>query len=105
MWAVVRSFFPRVDVNLIWVSMRDGDTIYKHRMVEPRRWENQVYDLAKDPGETANLHDPEDPRHRQMAAELAQYKARLVARAPDPEDGALPSQEEGDLLRDLGYIR
>jgi len=104
-WAVMRSYYPRVDVNLIWVSMRDGDMVYKHRKVEPERWEYQAFDLAKDPGETTNLYNPEDPRHRKMALALAQYKARLVAQAAGPQEGALPLQQEGDLLRDLGYIR
>lgn len=107
-WAVARGFFPQVDRELMWVSMRDGDTIYKHQKVDPDSWELQVFDLARDPGETTNLYDPDDPGHVEMAEKLADYKARLVTgdspvRRVDPTQ--LPEKEEAELLRGLGYIQ
>ena len=95
-------------MNLIWVSIRDGDTVYKSKKVEGDRWGNQVFDLAVDPGETTNLHDPANPRHSEMAASLADYKARLVAKSSQFGGGdptQLPEEKEAELLRDLGYIR
>ena len=107
-WAVARGFFPRVDVNLIWVSIRDGDVVYKREKVEADRWKFRVFDLSRDPGETTNLYDPEDPRHVEMAAALVGYKARLVDRYLEPttrDTGQLRQEQEAELLRELGYIR
>ena len=92
----------------IWVSFRDGDTVYKHQKVDANRWEHQVFDLVKDPGEARNLHDPANLRHREMALALAEYKARLVKNHPQgsgPDRNQLPGEKEAELLRDLGYIR
>ncbi|MEN8181683.1 MAG: hypothetical protein ABFS46_04005, partial [Myxococcota bacterium] len=107
-WAVARSYFPRIDVGLVWVSIRDEDIVYKHQKVEEGRWEMQVFDLASDPGETRNLYDPGDVIHTAMAGALEDYKARLVEHYPEPGSetpGQLPRQNEAELLRSLGYIR
>lgn len=107
-WAVARGFFPRIDVNLIWVSIRDGDTVYKRKKVSGDRWGIQVFDLATDPGETENLYDPENPGHSAMAAALEIYKARLVESYPQAgprKSLQVPEDKEAALLRALGYIR
>ena len=107
-WSVARGFFPEVDVNLIWVTLRDGDTVYKHKKVDGDRWGIQVFDLAKDPGEKTDLYEPENPRHAEMVAALRDYKARLVEAYPRSRAGdrpQLPEDEEAELLRELGYIR
>jgi arylsulfatase A-like enzyme len=107
-WAVARGLFPRVDVNLIWVSIRDGDTVYKSKKVGGDRWGNQVFDLAADPAERIDLHDPANPRHSEMAASLASYKARLVGKSSQSAGGdpsQLPEEKEAELLKGLGYIR
>jgi arylsulfatase A-like enzyme len=107
-WAIARGFFPRIDVNLIWVSIRDGDMVYKHQKITPEEWEHQVFDLARDPGESVNLFDPADSQHSAMVIALADYKARLVEqhRLDDPEGGTqLPADKEAEMLRSLGYIR
>ena len=106
--AVARGFFPRIDRELMWVSMRDGDTVYKHQKLDADSWGIQVFDLAADPGETTNLYDSEDPRHAEMAAQLADYKARLVAGhspAGRVDPTLLPEEVEAELLRRLGYIQ
>ncbi len=102
------GFFPRIDRELMWVSMRDGDTVYKHQKLDADRWGIQVFDLAVDPGETTNLYDPEDPGHAEMAGQLAAYKTRLVASPGPPgrdDRKQLPEREEAELLRALGYIQ
>lgn len=107
-WGVARGFFPRVDPKLIWVSMRDGDMVYKREEIEADRWEFRVFDLASDPGETTNLYDPENPRHVEMAAALMDYKARLVEGyrgSAEGETRQLRQEQEAELLRGLGYIR
>ncbi len=92
----------------MWVRIQDRDTVYKHQKVDTDSWGIQVFDLAVDPGETTNLYDPDDPRHAEMAGQLAAYKSRLVA-SPGPagrvDRPRLPEQEEAELLRGLGYIQ
>jgi len=107
-WAVARGFFPRIDVNLIWVSIRDGDTVYKSKKVGTDRWGIQVFDLATDPEEMENDYDPENPAHAAMAATLEGYKARLVesySQAGPRKSLQVPEDQEAELLRGLGYIR
>jgi arylsulfatase A-like enzyme len=107
-WSVARGFFPEVDANLMWVTLRDWDTVYKHKKVDGDHWGFQVFDLAKDPGETTNLYDPENPRHAEMVAALKAYKARLVEAYPQSgvrDRPQLLEGEEAELLRALGYIQ
>ncbi len=109
-WALVRHLFPEVNPDLMWVSIRDGDRIYKYRNLDGRNWGFQVFDLSTDHDETRNLYDEEDPTHRQMATELLAYKSRLlggyrgrVFRAP--ADAPRSDPEEVEMMRSLGYIQ
>ncbi len=108
-WALARGFFPDEDVAHIWVSMREGDVVYKLRNLDGQEWGYQVFDLAVDPEERTNLYDPADPKHTEMASALTDYKARLVKAYPLSTDGArerlLPEAEEAEMMRELGYIR
>ena len=108
-WAMVRHLFPSIDPDLMWVSFRDEDLIYKYRNLDGRNWGFQVFDLSTDGDEAHNLYDEKDPLHRQMATELLSYKKRLrdaytgrVSRVP--ADAPPPDPEEVEMMRSLGYI-
>ena len=46
------QFFPRADVDLTWVSLRQRDRVYKLRSLDGEAWGNEAFDLGTDPGET-----------------------------------------------------
>ncbi len=106
-WNVFRDLYPRSDPNLIWVSARSHDTVFKLRNLGEEMFGFEVYDLSVDPGETKNLYDTEDAFHREMTWKLTDYKAALVEAFHAPPNGAaeLEMYEQRELLRSLGYIR
>ncbi|HSR42748.1 MAG TPA: sulfatase-like hydrolase/transferase, partial [Longimicrobiales bacterium] len=63
LWTHLRELYPRRDVDLIWVSIRDGDLLYKWKKRIDAGWGMEVFDIARDPEELVDLHDPGDPRH------------------------------------------
>jgi arylsulfatase A-like enzyme len=101
----VPLLFPTEDVDLIWVSMRAGDVHYKLRRPDGKSWRMAAFDLATDPAEAVDIWDPVDPAHREARAKLRAYKARLVVSYGDRPERLLPSAEEREGLRSLGYIQ
>lgn len=97
-----RTFNPRPDPELLWVRVRDGDVVYKHRNLDGTTWVHQVFDLGVDPGERHDVFDPDDPMHREMVEKLARYKALLVE-GYDESDRSLSGADELQTLQDLGY--
>jgi arylsulfatase A-like enzyme len=96
---------PARDPELMWVSVRDGDRVYK--LTAPGGvFQPALYDLAADPRESRNLYDPTDPRQRAVIARLGQYKAGLVRRfrEGERERTSIPKADELDMLRQLGYV-
>ena len=103
-------FFPRADVGLTWVSLRQRDRVYKLRGFDGEAWGNEAFDLGTDPGETHNLFDPGRPADTRMARELQGYKQHLVRRYAEIErerapGSVLPTEEQAERLRSLGYIQ
>jgi arylsulfatase A-like enzyme len=66
---------------------------------ERRAWE--LYDLARDPGETRNLYAPDHPEVARLRPLL---KAWLARQPPDEAGGLDVSEEDEAALRFLGYI-
>lgn len=60
-----------------------------------------LYDLERDPGETANLAGTGLPVERELAALLERWLAR---RGADPTQKGTQSEEELERLRALGYL-
>jgi arylsulfatase A-like enzyme len=102
-----RSFYPRQDISLVWVSVREGDRVAKYRNLGGGRFGFEVFDLAADPAERSNVFDPADPQHRRLSESLVDYKQALVddfhRRAGSPT-GDVPEDRSTELLRSLGYI-
>jgi arylsulfatase A-like enzyme len=87
----------------LWVSLRDGDRVYKlARRSGRERLEHLVYDLSRDPTEQQDLYDPADAAQRERFEELERYRAalrrRLDGTATEPEPRSL------ERLRGLGYV-
>jgi arylsulfatase A-like enzyme len=106
-WALFASYFPTTSIDEIWVSLRRHDTVAKLRKRPAGTFAVEVFDLASDPEERRDLHAPSNPEHARLAADLARYKAALIAahdaaeaRAATPEVDS--SQHE--KLRALGYV-
>lgn len=99
------DFFPDADPELMWVRIRDGDTVYKFRNLDGTEWGYEVFDLQSDPRETRNLYDTSIREHRGFTQRLSGYKTRLVDahHAPSPL-----SKFREDVLREriksLGYV-
>ena len=101
-WGLASRYFGGMEVERIWVGVRDGDLFVKLRNLDGKRWGLQAFDLAADPAEERDLFDPADPLHAELAVELERYKARLVAgfagASTDTPENAL------ELLEGLGYV-
>ncbi|HSF19882.1 MAG TPA: sulfatase-like hydrolase/transferase [Vicinamibacteria bacterium] len=91
--AYSETFFPRVHFGWSELrSLRQGDI---KLILAPRP---ELYDLARDPGETTNLAGQDPERVRSMAAELERgLKGEVVT-----ERG--PDRESLERLRSLGYV-
>ena len=102
-WAKARKFFPDRGVQHTWVAVREGDLFYKWRNLDGKKWGPQLFDLARDPSETRNIFDSENPTHRRALKELRAYKNNLVHHFRRGD--TLPLSEEERRLRKLGYIQ
>jgi arylsulfatase A-like enzyme len=96
---------PDRDPDRIWVSLRDGDRVYKLTRKGGLELEHHAYDLSRDPTEQHNLYDSADAVQRERLEDLERYhsalRRRLEAAAPAP---ALPESESLERLRRLGYV-
>lgn len=111
-WPLLYKMKPRVDVNLIWASIRKKDTVYKLRTLDATNWGTEVFDLENDPMETVNLYDSKLRKHEEMDKKLRAYKERLVRAYNNREhaksdESAHPVslKEQIDALKSLGYIK
>ena len=107
-WLEARQLFPDQRAKQIWVAVRSGDEWFKHRKRPDRSWTTQAFDLGSDPGATRDVFDPGDPRHVSIREGLLAYKSMLVSGYNAQQEEAirhrLSDQQDGELLRDLGYI-
>jgi arylsulfatase A-like enzyme len=103
----LNRLYPRPDPALIWVSIREGDRVYKLQNRGDEVFEVSVFDLAADPEERHDLFDPSDTQHLEMSQNLAAYKALLARDWQTRTEGGeqiLPAQEQIELLKSIGYI-
>lgn len=111
-WTLLYNIVPSADVNLIWVSIRDKDTVYKLKSVDATNWNMEVFDLDDNPVETTNLNYRNDSKSKEMEKELRAYKARLVRNyhhyvhnKSNERVQSLLKEKIIRTLRSLGYIR
>jgi arylsulfatase A-like enzyme len=98
-------YYPRTDAELCWVRVRAGDLVVKRVNAGDATWRTEAFDLARDPHELHDLHDPADARQRELAAALEGYKARLVDGFERTQATEEPADEALARLRELGYAR
>jgi arylsulfatase A-like enzyme len=103
----LNRLYPRPDAALVWVSIRQGDRVYKLQNRGDEVFEVAVFDLADDPDERHDLYDPEDTHHLEMREKLTSYKALLVEdwrKRSGRGEQILPQREQIELLKSIGYI-
>lgn len=85
-----------------WTALREGDLKLIRVPMSEEGFDEELYDLADDPGETRNLVDerPDDVARlrERLGAELADFEPLVV------QDAEAPDEEELDALRSLGYV-
>jgi arylsulfatase A-like enzyme len=111
-WTLIHNILPRVDVNLIWVSIREDDTEYKLKSLDATNWGIEVFDLDKDPGERVNLYDPNNRKVKEMEEKLYAYKRKLVNSyhfykhdKSKEMKRRVSKEKEIEALKSLGYIK
>jgi arylsulfatase A-like enzyme len=107
-WHHFARYYPSTDIEEIWVSVRDGDRVFKLRKMPDGSFGYEHFDLSSDPEERHDLFRRADSRHAEMAARLDRYKAEIVAAHDAAEaERATPELEERQLraLRELGYVQ
>jgi arylsulfatase A-like enzyme len=99
------ALHPDHDPGGMWVSLRDGDRVYKLARPDGRELARFVFDVSSDPTEQRNLYDPGDAVARERFAALDRYRAELRQRLEaGPAAPAVPDPESLDRLRALGYV-
>ena len=107
-WSLRNRFFEPAEPESMWVGAREGDLLFRLRRLDPETWRLSVFDLARDPGLTEDLHDASDPTHARMEEQLTTYRTQLVEAyetfAQQPGRN-LSLREQLRSLRKLGYVR
>lgn len=103
------AYHPENDPKRMWVSVRSGDLVIKHRADATGKLFYQAFDVASDPDEEHDIFDREDPRQRALVHQLDRYRETLVEGYFAPSETApkaSPSDEAKmiEQLRALGYI-
>ena len=106
-WTLFHSLHPGGDADLMWVMVRQKDLVVKIRNIGNQQFQPEAYDLARDPFESRNLFNPNDPQHRKLYESLERYKATLVEHAERrmPVNGSESIEDQEKILRSLGYIQ
>ena len=104
---LANSLFPGYKPETIWVGLRDGDTLFKHRTLDGTNYVCEAYDLAADPWEQNDLFDPELPAHAEARTMLGEYKAGLVEAfaAHVVENDPELDEKRLEALKSLGYVQ
>ena len=97
--AVVESFYPRE--NFGWSELV-GLVSGRWKFIQAPRPE--LYDLAADPGETADLFASAPAEAREMARKLEENLLRLASGAASPGGTAGLRASDRERLRSLGYV-
>lgn len=105
-WSLFHSLYPRIDPELMWVQVRDGDQVFQLRRTAEGEPLATFFDLASDPWTRENRFDPDNSQHRTVLAELRQYHEQLVKayRQRTGEAGEIDLERQEELLKSLGYV-
>ncbi len=105
-WSLFHALYPRVDPELMWVQVRDGDRVHQLRRTPAGEPEPAVFDLAADPHELDNLFEADDGEHAQVLTDLRHYRQRLIEayREHAARGGELDLERQEELLKSLSYI-
>jgi arylsulfatase A-like enzyme len=99
--------FPADGPASMWVSVREGDLVFKITSDESGTFRAHVYDWEADPSETKDLFDPHDAHQMSMMQRLNGYKNEIIG-AYDSSQGIAGAraltERQKELLRALGYL-
>lgn len=105
-WTMLQYLFPmEEEVGVVWTSIRHEDEFFRWRHIGDGRWDFETFDLVRDPTARQNLFDEDNPKHRNMAERLVEYKALLVENFGNDGQQRPSRTEEEQRLRALGYIQ
>jgi arylsulfatase A-like enzyme len=104
------KYYPNADIKLTWVSVREGDMVWKYKNLDGQRFGFEAFNLKIDPDEKNNLFDSENAKHREMADKLKKYKADLVQaygiwKSVRGHESELSEEEQLERLKSLGYVQ
>jgi arylsulfatase A-like enzyme len=106
----LRKFYPKADMKLTWVAIREGDIIWKYKKINGERFGFEAFDLLSDPMERYNILNSENLHHQEMIKKLEKYKADLVKREEywemfrNKEKMNLPESDAYKKLKSLDYL-
>jgi arylsulfatase A-like enzyme len=103
------KLFPQRDPELMWVSVRIKNMLYKFAKFDADRddFAPLAFDLSRDPTERNNLFDHDDEEHRAILQKLEQYKKTLVSACRSRYSSTaseIPEEQRREILKSLGYI-
>lgn len=104
-WGLFRSLYPRIDPELMWVQVREGDRVWQLRRRPGGEPDAAAFDLASDPWQLVDLFAEDDPGDRRRMAELRRYHERLAAAYLAAGDrGEIGKERQEELLKSLSYV-
>jgi arylsulfatase A-like enzyme len=98
--------FPDGDARAMWVAVRDGDLVVKLTSDDGILFHPRAYDWHADPAERVDLYDPANEAHAHAVQQLSKYKTALIDSYSEwraHKAGRLPTRQQEELLRSLGY--
>ena len=102
----VREVLPGTGPRWLLFGLRKGDTFFELSH-DGKKFAPKAFDIASDPGKTRDIYDPTLPEHASVHDELLQAKLRFARRQRElnRNQPRIPSENQAERLRALGYIR
>jgi len=112
-WTLRRKYFPKEEgIEKIWVSIREKNIAFKLRNFGNNTWGVEAFDLESDPDATKDVFNANDPKHKEMAKKLKNYKELLVKKYRERTHSnkkklkqSISHEDEIKALKSLGYIK
>jgi arylsulfatase A-like enzyme len=108
-WPILSTLYPDRDPELMWVSVRYGDEVFKWAKYDLNNpvFKPSMFNLKSDAYERNNLFDASNEKHQKVIEDLKAYKMRLVdaCKEWDKKAGGISEEERINRLQSLGYLQ